>query len=136
MGQLLAVDYGKKRCGIAYTDDLQLIASGLTTVETSTLLDFLKKYTAENSVEGLVVGLPTDLRGEVSEIESDIRTFISVFEKEFPGIPVYRLDERFTSKMASMYISQSGKSRKERQKKELIDKVSATLILQNYLEQR
>ncbi|MFP3593055.1 Holliday junction resolvase RuvX [Chryseobacterium sp. SIMBA_038] len=136
MGQILAIDYGKARCGIAATDDMQIIASGLDTVQTPVLMEFLKKYFTENRVNDIVVGLPTDLKGNISEIETDILKFIENFKKEFSDIPVHRLDERFTSKMASFFISQSGKSKKQRQEKGLIDKVSATIILQNFLEQR
>ncbi|WP_333851820.1 Holliday junction resolvase RuvX [Epilithonimonas sp.] len=136
MGQILAIDYGKARTGIAATDDLQIIASGLTTVETPKLVDFLKKYFFENSVDEVVIGLPTDLKGNMSEIETEIQKFISVFEKEFPDKKINRLDERFTSKMASFFISQSGKNKKQRQEKGLIDKVSATILLQNFLDQK
>lgn len=136
MGQILAIDYGKARCGIAATDDMQIIASGLETVQTSLIIDFLTKYFAENRVDEVVIGLPTDLKGNVSEVEADILKFIEVFQKEFPMIKVHRFDERFTSKMASFFISQSGKNKKKRQEKGLIDKVSATIILQNFLEQR
>lgn len=136
MGQLMAIDYGKKRTGIAVTDDMQIIASGLDTVETVMLLDFLKRYFSEHKVETVVIGLPTDLKGNISEVENDIRAFIEQFSSAFPEIPVERFDERFTSKMASFFISQSGKSKKDRQSKGLIDKVSATLILQNFLDQK
>lgn len=136
MGQILAIDYGKARCGIAATDDMQIIASGLDTVETPLLIDFLKKYFAENTVEEVVIGLPIDLKGNISEIETEILKFIEKFTTEFPTIQVHRFDERFTSKMASFFISQSGKSKKKRQEKGLIDKVSATIILQNFLEQK
>ena len=136
MGQILAIDYGKVRTGIAVTDDMQIIASGLTTVETPKLMDFLKKYFSENLVDEIVIGLPTDLKGNMSDIETEIQQFISSFEKEFSEKKINRLDERFTSKMASFFISQSGKSKKQRQEKGLIDKVSATIILQNFLEQK
>ena len=136
MGQILAIDYGKARTGIAVTDDMQIIASGLTTVETPKLMDFLKKYFSENQVDEIVVGLPTDLKGNMSDIENEIQKFISIFEKDFPDKKINRLDERFTSKMASFFISQSGKNKKQRQEKGLIDKVSATIILQNFLEQK
>lgn len=135
MGQILAIDYGRKRTGIAATDDLQIIASGLETVPTENLNHFLLKYVAENNVETAVIGLPTDLKGQLSEIEADIQKFIAEFAKNFPQIQIERMDERFTSKMASFFISQSGKSKKEKQKKELIDKISATILLQNYLDQ-
>ncbi|RXM37823.1 Holliday junction resolvase RuvX [Chryseobacterium sp. CH21] len=136
MGQILAIDYGKARCGIAATDDMQIIASGLDTVENRSLMGFLKKYFSENKVDEVVIGLPIDLKGNVSEVETDILKFIEEFKKEFSDIAVHRLDERFTSKMASFFISQSGKNKKKRQEKGLIDKVSATIILQNFLEQR
>lgn len=136
MGQILAIDYGKVRTGIAVTDDMQIIASGLTTVETPKLIDFLKKYFLENSVDEVVIGLPTDLKGNMSDIETEIQKFILVFEKEFTDKKINRLDERFTSKMASFFISQSGKNKKQRQEKGLIDKVSATILLQNFLDQK
>ncbi|MDO5615895.1 MAG: Holliday junction resolvase RuvX [Cruoricaptor ignavus] len=136
MGQIMAIDYGKKRTGIAVTDDLQIIASGLATVETEKLMDFLKNYFSENKVDAVVVGLPTDLKGNISEVETDILKFIEQFRQVFPEVEVHRLDERFTSKMASFFISQSGKNKKARQEKGLIDKVSATIILQNFLEQK
>ena len=136
MGQILAIDYGKARCGIAATDDMQIIASGLDTVETNHLLTFLNKYFNENKVDEVVIGLPIDLKGNVSEVETDILKFIEEFKKEFPTISVHRFDERFTSKMASFFISQSGKNKKKRQEKGLIDKISATIILQNFLEQK
>lgn len=136
MGQILAIDYGKVRTGIAVTDDMQIIASGLTTVETPKLIDFLKKYFSENSVDEVVIGLPTDLKGNMSDIETEIQKFILVFDKEFPDKKINRLDERFTSKMASFFISQSGKNKKQRQEKGLIDKVSATILLQNFLDQK
>ena len=136
MGQILAVDFGKKRCGLAATDDLRIIASGLDTVETSVLMEFLRNYFSENSVDEVVIGLPTDLKGNMSEVEQDIQKFIEEFKNEFPEVSVVRFDERFTSKIASYFISQSGKNKKQRQEKGLIDKVSATLILQQYLEQK
>lgn len=136
MGQILAVDFGKKRCGLAATDDLRIIASGLDTVETTALMEFLRKYFSENSVDEVVIGLPTDLKGNMSEVEQDIQKFIEEFKSEFPEVSVVRFDERFTSKIASYFISQSGKNKKQRQEKGLIDKVSATLILQQYLEQK
>ncbi len=136
MGKILAIDYGKARCGIAETDDMQIIASGLETVETKNIFIFFKKYFKENNVESVVIGLPTDLKGNLSEIEQEILKFIEKFRTEFPEIEIHRFDERFTSKMASFFISQSGKSKKKREEKGLIDKVSATIILQNFLEQK
>lgn len=136
MGQILAIDYGKARTGIAATDDMKLIASGLATVPTGELLLFLSEYIRSNVVEAVVVGYPVDLKGNVSEVETSILEFIEKFNTQFPEIEVHRLDERFTSKMASFFISQSGKNKKQRQEKGLIDKVSATIILQNFLEQK
>ena len=136
MGQIMAIDYGKKRTGIAVTDDMQIIASGLDTVETENIFNFLTKYFGENSVDEVVIGLPTDLKGNLSDVETDIQKFILQFKTEFQNIKISRLDERFTSKMASMFISQSGKNKKARQDKGLIDKVSATIILQNFLDQK
>jgi conserved hypothetical protein TIGR00250 len=132
----MAIDYGKKRCGIAVTDDMQIIASGLETIETSDIFEFLKKYFVENQVDSIVVGLPTDLKGNLSEVETEILKFLERFKSEFPEVEIDRFDERFTSKMASFFISQSGKSKKKREEKGLIDKVSATIILQNFLEQK
>ncbi|MEJ8598221.1 Holliday junction resolvase RuvX [Riemerella anatipestifer] len=136
MGQILAIDYGKARTGIAATDDMKLIASGLATVPTGELLLFLSEYIRSNVVEAVVVGYPVDLKGNVSEVETSILEFIEKFNTQFPEIEVHRLDERFTSKMASFFISQSGKNKKQRQEKGLIDKISATIILQNFLEQK
>lgn len=132
----MAVDFGKARTGLAVTDDLQMIASGLTTVETAKLFDFLERYFQQNEVNELVVGLPTDLRGKDSEVEKDIQKFLKKFSQMFRTIKINRLDERFTSKLASYYISQSGKRKKEREKKGLIDKVSATLLLQSFLDRK
>ena len=135
MSQILAIDYGRARCGLAVTDDMQIIASGLETVPTKEIFSFLKKYFHENTVEQIVVGLPTDLKGNLNEVEVEILKFLEKFKSQFPTVEIARFDERFTSKMASFFISQSGKSKKKREEKGLIDKVSATLILQNYLEQ-
>ena len=136
MSQLLAIDYGSKRTGIAVTDDLQMIASGLTTVNTKELFSFLKKYTSENKVEAFIIGEPKRLHGEASAIEGEIKKFIIQVEKEFPTIKIHRVDERFTSKMAFDTMLQSGISKKKRRDKELVDKISATLILQDFLNYR
>lgn len=136
MSQIIAIDYGKARCGIAATDDAQIVASALTTVETGKLIVFLEDYLKKNKVESMVIGLPTDLKGNLSEIETEILVFIDQVKLLFPEVEIHRMDERFTSKMASFFISQSGKNKKQRQEKALIDRVSATLILQNFLEKR
>lgn len=135
MGKILSVDYGQARCGIAETDDMKIIASGLPTVKNGELMSFLENYISENSVEAIVVGQPVDLRGNMNEVETDILKFITKFQLKYPDIKIHRFDERFTSKMASFFISQSGKSKKKREEKGLIDKVSATIILQDFLEQ-
>ncbi|MDR1877458.1 MAG: Holliday junction resolvase RuvX [Flavobacteriaceae bacterium] len=136
MSKILAIDYGEKRTGLAETDDMQIIASGLTGILTQDLLPFLEKYTKENLVEKIIVGLPIRLNGELSEVENSIRKCIKKINLLFPEIPVERVDERFTSKIAAQAISISGKSKKKRESKHLLDKVSATLILQTYLEKK
>ena len=136
MGRLLALDYGKVRTGIAVTDEMQLIASGLTTVNTPKLLDFLKKYLNTEKVDCIIVGAPKQMSGEVSESESLIQIFLEKLEKHFPKVLVERQDERFTSKMAFQTMLSSGIGKKKRQDKSLIDQVSATIILQSYLEKK
>ena len=134
--RLLAIDYGTKRTGIAVTDPLQIIASGLCTVETSTLLAFLKQYTAEEAVEAFVIGQPKRMNSEDSSVESHIQQFITHLQKEFPTIPIHRQDERFTSKLAFQTMIDSGLKQKQRQNKALIDEISATIILQEFLSGR
>lgn len=136
MSKILAIDYGEKRSGLAETDDMQIIASGLAGIMTSNLIPFLEKYIAENSVEKILIGLPVRLNGELSDVEISIQKLIMKITSLFPNIPVERVDERFTSKIASHFISLSGKSKKNRENKHLLDEVSATLILQTYLEKK
>ena len=136
MSQLVAIDYGSKKTGIAVTDDLQMIASGLTTVPTQDLIPFLKKYAIENSVSGFVIGEPKRLHGEASDIETEIQKFVVLLKKEFFGVEIHRIDERFTSKLAFDAMLQSGISKKKRQNKALVDQISATLILQDFLNYR
>ncbi|MBR9846725.1 MAG: Holliday junction resolvase RuvX [Algicola sp.] len=133
MARLLAIDYGTKRTGIAVTDELQIIASGLTTVDTKGLIEFLKKYTSEESVELFIVGEPKQMNFEASESETSILKFLNTLEKTFPEIPVKRVDERFTSKMAFQTMIDSGLNKKQRKNKALVDEISATIILQSYL---
>jgi len=135
MGKVLAIDYGKKRCGIAVTDDMQIIASGLTTVETPKLLAFLKDYINKENVETLVVGEPKQMNNQPSESEALIKPFLVKLKNHFPKIPIKRVDERFTSKMAVQTMLESGLKKKKRQNKALIDEISATIILQTYLNQ-
>ena len=133
MGRILAIDYGKVRTGIAVTDELQIIASGLETVATSEVLSFLKSYLASEKVELFVVGEPKQMNNEPSESEALIIPFLEKLKISFPHIPIERVDERFTSKMAFQTMIDSGLSKKKRKNKALVDQISATLILQNYL---
>ena len=133
MGRLLAIDFGMKRTGIAITDELQLIASGLTTVGTRELMSFLKKYFASERVELVLIGEPKQKDGTHSQIETNIKEFIIAFSEEFPEMKVDRVDERFSSKMAFQSMIDSGLKKKQRQNKALIDEISATIILQDYL---
>ena len=136
MGRLLAIDYGSKRTGIAVTDEMQIIASGLTTVDTKTLTDFLKSYTAKETVDLILIGLPKQMNNELSESEPLILKFIKILAKEFPDMPIQRVDERFTSKMAFQTMIDSGLNKKQRKNKALVDEISATLILQSYLHNK
>jgi len=134
MGRIVAIDYGQKRTGIAVTDDLQIIATGLTTVRTLDLLDFLKDYTGKNIVECFVVGEPKQMNNTASESAVYIKPFVKRLAADFPGIPVKRMDERFTSLIAARTIREAGLKKKDRQDKALVDTVSATIILQSFLE--
>ncbi|SDH73337.1 putative holliday junction resolvase [Winogradskyella thalassocola] len=133
MGRILAIDYGTKRTGLAVTDEMQIIASGLTTVETKTLIPFLKNYISTEKVDKIVVGLPKQMDNTASESEVYIQKFLVQLTKAIPQIPVDRVDERFTSKMAFQTMIDSGLKKKQRQNKALVDEISATLILQSYL---
>ncbi|MGC6284966.1 MAG: Holliday junction resolvase RuvX [Polaribacter sp.] len=133
MSRILAIDFGEKRTGIAVTDELQIIASGLTTVPTKELLSFLENYFNEEHVELVIVGEPKRMNNENSAVESSISEFIKKFETKFSNIPLQRVDERFTSKMAFQTMIDGGLKRKQRKDKGLIDKISATIILQSYL---
>lgn len=133
MSRILAIDYGKVRTGIAVTDELQIIASGLTTVATKELIAFLKDYVIKEKVELFLVGEPKQLNNTPSESEALISPFLEKLYKAFPGIPVKRVDERFTSKIAFQTMIDSGLNKKQRKNKALIDEISATLILQSYL---
>jgi putative Holliday junction resolvase len=133
VARILAIDYGKKRTGIAVTDELQIIASGLTTVVTNELLAFLKDYVAKEDVELFLVGEPKQRDNSPSESEQLIKPFLERLTQAFPAIPMKRVDERFTSKMAFQTMIDSGLKKKQRQNKALIDEISATIILQSYL---
>ena len=136
MGRILAIDYGGKRTGIAVTDELQLIASGLTTVETKTLLLFLADYFSNEKVTAIVVGEPTQKDGAPSGIEKEIQKFLKIFVKKFPEMPVHRINERYTSKMAFQTMIDSGLKKKQRRNKALIDEIAATIMLQDYMGHR
>jgi len=136
MARIMALDYGTKRTGIAVTDELQIIASGLTTVETKTLLPFLKEYFEKEKVELVLVGEPKQKDGTHSRVEEDIQKFLGKFSETFPQLPILRRDERFTSKMAFQTMIDSGLKKKQRQNKALIDEISATIILQDYLSSK
>lgn len=135
MGRVLAIDYGTKRCGIAVTDELQIIASGLTTEDTANLTTFLKNYFENEKVELVLVGEPKQKDGSPSQVEEEILKFLEDFTTLFPTMPMKRIDERFTSKMAFQTMIDSGLKKKQRQNKALIDEISATILLQTYLNQ-
>lgn len=133
MGRILAIDFGKVRTGIAVTDELQIIASGLTTVKTEALIPFLKNYCAKEKVAIFIVGKPKQMNNTDSENEALIIPFLEKLSKEIPSIPIKRVDERFTSKMAVQTMIAGGLKKKQRSNKALVDEISATIILQSYL---
>ena len=134
MARLLAIDFGTKRTGIAITDEMQIIASGLTTVSTKDLISFLKDYFAKEDVELIIIGEPKQKDGTHSDLEVCIKNFILKLVKAFPTLRIERMDERFTSKIALKTMIESGLSKKKRQNKSLVDEISATIILQDYLK--
>jgi putative Holliday junction resolvase len=135
MGRIIGIDYGRKRTGIAVTDSLKLIANGLTTVPSGTLIEFLKKYVAQESVERIVVGLPKQLNGELSENMRYITPFVNTLKKVLPDIPVEMFDERFTSAIAHRAMIDGGMKKSQRRNdKGIVDTISATIILTDYLQ--
>ena len=134
MGNLVAIDYGIKRTGLAHTDSGQIIASGLTSLATDTLMNYLKEYTKTQDVETFIVGQPRQKDGSASSVEVEILAFISRLKKVFPTIAIERYDERFTSKIAFQTMIDAGLKQKKRRDKGLVDQISATLILQSYLD--
>ncbi|WP_212006368.1 Holliday junction resolvase RuvX [Chitinophaga sp. HK235] len=136
MARVMAIDYGKKRTGLAVTDPLQLIASGLTTVLTHELIPFLKKYFAAEEVEMILIGEPKNLDGNDTHATPLVAECIRVLQKNFPHIPVKKVDERFTSRIAFQSMIDSGLKKKDRQNKGLVDEISATIILQEYLQNK
>lgn len=136
VGRILAIDYGRKRVGLAVTDPLQMIANRLTTVAEHEIWIFLKDYFAKENVEKVIVGYPMQMNNQPSEAVHYINPFLKKFQKEYPYMPLEQVDERFTSKMAFQTMIDAGLKKKDRQNKETIDAVSATIILQSYLEQK
>ena len=136
MPRILAIDYGLKRTGIAVTDEMQMIASGLTTVESTTIMNFLKNYFEKEKVEKVLIGEPKQMNGLPSESAPIIEKFVLEFVKNFPEMLLVRVDERFTSKMAFQTMIDSGLKKKQRQNKALIDEISATIMLQDYLSRK
>lgn len=132
-GRIVAIDYGLKRVGLAVTDPLRIFATGLTTVDEPNTLIFLKEYQAKEGIESFVVGEPKRMDNTPSQSAAATNKFVAKLKKAFPGIPVYRYDERFTSKMAMETLIMSGVKKKKRRNKKLLDEVSATLILQSYM---
>jgi putative holliday junction resolvase len=134
MGRILAIDYGKKRTGIAVTDPLRIIATALETVVSHEIFEFLKKYVSSENVDCFVVGLPLQSNGKPSESTKFVEPFVRKLATTFPEIPIQRMDERYTTVMAHQIILASGINKKARQDKTLADKVSATIILQSYMQ--
>lgn len=136
MPRILAIDYGQKRTGLAVTDELQIIASGLTTIPSETAIAFLKDYFAKEHVNKVLIGEPKQMNNVASESAAIIEVFVKKFAQAFPQMPVVRVDERFTSKMAFQSMIDSGLKKKQRQNKALIDEIAATIMLQDYLTRK
>ena len=136
MGRILAIDYGRKRTGLAVTDMLRITANPLLTVETKDLLNWLKDYFAHEQVDEIVIGHPTQMNGEESESMNYIRPFMGVFKKTFPDKPITMYDERFTSVLAHKAMIEGGMKKKNRQDKAVVDKIAACIILEDYLESK
>jgi RNAse H domain protein, YqgF family len=134
VARIISIDYGQKRTGLAVTDPMKIIANGLTTIPTHTLYDFLKDYISKENVERIIVGLPKQTNGLPSENMKRIEPFVAKWKKDFPAIPIEYYDERFTSVLAHRAMIDGGLKKKTRQDKALVDKISATIILQSYLE--
>ena len=133
MSRILAIDYGIKRTGIAVTDEMQMIAFGLTTIPSDTAITFLKDFFSKERVERVIVGEPKQMDGTPSQSAEIINKFLETFKSNFPEMPVERVDERFTSKMAFQTMIDSGLKKKQRQNKALVDEIAATIMLQDYL---
>ena len=136
MSRIVAIDYGRKRTGLAVSDTMQIIANGLTTVPTHELLDFIAGYVQKEPVERIIIGLPKQMNNEVSENMKYIEPFVRLLNKKLPEMPVEFVDERFTSVLAHRTMLEAGLKKKDRQNKALVDEISATIILQTYLESK
>lgn len=136
MSRIVAIDYGRKRTGIAVSDTMQIIANGLTTVPTHQLLDFLLNYVKQEPVERIIIGRPKQMNNEDSENMKNIEPFVRSLKKRLPDMPVEFVDERFTSVLAHRAMLEAGLKKKDRQNKALVDEISATIILQTYLESK
>lgn len=136
MSRILAIDYGRKRCGIAVTDILQLIPNGLTTIPSHQVLSFILDYVSKESVECIVIGMPKQMNNEFSESVRYIEPFVRSLQKRLPSMHIEYVDERFTSVMAHRVMLEAGLKKKDRQNKALVDEISATIILQTYLESK
>ena len=134
MGRIVALDFGLKRTGIAITDEMNIIASGLKTIESNVLIDELKTLVSKNNIDTIVIGEPKRLNGSDSHISENVRLLFEHLKKTFPLLNIVKYDERFTSKMASQTIAMMGFSKSKKQDKSLIDEVSATIILQSYMQ--
>lgn len=134
MGRILSIDYGGKRTGLAVTDPLKIIATGLCTVETPKLIAFFKDYFSKEQVELVIIGMPVNWDDSATHATPLVQKFIKEFQKNFPSIPIREVDERFTSKLASQAMLQMGLKKKQRQNKAMLDEIAATIILQEYLQ--
>ncbi len=134
MGRILSIDYGKKRTGLAVTDPAQIIANGLTTVDTAKLWEFLTDYVSREAVDKIVVGMPVQMNGQSSDNQRNILPFVNRWRESYPDIPIVEYDERFTSVMAQRTMIDAGLGRMARRNKALVDEISATIILQSYME--
>ena len=134
MGRILSIDYGKKRTGLAVTDPAQIIANGLTTVDTAKLWEFLTDYVSREAVDKIVVGMPVQMNGQPSDNQRNILPFVNRWRESYPDIPIVEYDERFTSVMAHRTMIDAGLGRMARRNKVLVDEISATIILQSYME--
>ena len=136
MARILSIDYGGKRTGLAVTDPLQIIATGLTTVETPKLVKFLKEYIAKEPVEKVIIGMPVNWDDTDTHATPLVKKFIAVFQRTFPHIPIIEVDERYTSKMATQAMLAMGLKKKQRQNKAMVDEIAATIMLQEYMQKR